>query len=307
MVCLTQTVHLSWIKISTISKRTELSLEPRHRGVPSGASKTISMPMVRSTQTMHQSCVNISTTSKQTELSLEPRHLGVPSGASKMISKPMEHLAQTVHLSCVNISTVSKRTELSLEPRPLGVPLGASKMSFEPMVYLAQTVHLSCTDPNTVSKRKEVRFHMTHMTQEFHRVHPILFPSLWYVWRKPYTYLVSRLALSLKRLKRASTWTSSPSGTIECIQNDFRAYGMSSANHAPILHWHPTLSPNGEKREFTWPTWARSSIRCVQNIFPSLSYVWRKPCTNLASRLALSLNGPNFHLSLVPRSTSGAS
>jgi hypothetical protein len=51
MVRLTQTVHLSWIKNSTISKWTKLSLEPHHLGVPSGASKTISMPMVRSTQT----------------------------------------------------------------------------------------------------------------------------------------------------------------------------------------------------------------------------------------------------------------
>jgi hypothetical protein len=48
MVCSTQTVHLSCIKIRTISKRTEaeLLLEPHHQGVPSGASKTISKPMV---------------------------------------------------------------------------------------------------------------------------------------------------------------------------------------------------------------------------------------------------------------------
>jgi hypothetical protein len=109
-----QTMHLSWIKISTISKRTELSLEPHHWGVPSGASKTISMHMVRSTQTVHQSCVKISTTSKRTELSLDPRHLGVPSGASKMISKPMVQSTQTMHLSCFKIRTISERTETSL-------------------------------------------------------------------------------------------------------------------------------------------------------------------------------------------------
>jgi hypothetical protein len=58
-----------------------------------------------------------------------------------------------------------------------------------------QTVHLSCTDTNTVYKQTKMRFHMTHVTYEFHRVHPKLFMSLWYVQCKPCTYLVSRLAL----------------------------------------------------------------------------------------------------------------
>jgi hypothetical protein len=47
MVCSMQTVHLSCIKISTMSKRIELLLEPRHIVVPSGVSKMISEPMVR--------------------------------------------------------------------------------------------------------------------------------------------------------------------------------------------------------------------------------------------------------------------
>jgi hypothetical protein len=38
LVCSTQTMHLSCIKISTISKWNELSLEPSHLGVPSGVS-----------------------------------------------------------------------------------------------------------------------------------------------------------------------------------------------------------------------------------------------------------------------------
>jgi hypothetical protein len=41
--------------------------DPRHHGVPSGASKTISEPMVRSVQTVHLSGVKISTISKWTE------------------------------------------------------------------------------------------------------------------------------------------------------------------------------------------------------------------------------------------------
>jgi hypothetical protein len=46
MVCVTQTVHLSYVKISTISKWTELSHEPRRLGVPFGVPKSISELMV---------------------------------------------------------------------------------------------------------------------------------------------------------------------------------------------------------------------------------------------------------------------
>jgi hypothetical protein len=57
--------------------------DPHHLGVPSGETKMISDPMVRSTQTMDLSCIKISIISKQTELSLEPHQLGVSSGAPK--------------------------------------------------------------------------------------------------------------------------------------------------------------------------------------------------------------------------------
>jgi len=70
-------------------ERSETPHDPRHQGVPSGVSKMISEPLVRSTQTVQLSCVKISMISKWGELSLEPRHLGAPSGASKAISKPM--------------------------------------------------------------------------------------------------------------------------------------------------------------------------------------------------------------------------
>jgi hypothetical protein len=86
----------------------EIPHDPHHLGVPSGASKTISEPMVCSTQTVHLSCIMTTTISKWIELSLEPHHLGVPSGASKMISEPMVRLPQTVHLSCTNNNIVCK-------------------------------------------------------------------------------------------------------------------------------------------------------------------------------------------------------
>jgi hypothetical protein len=39
-------------------------------------------------------------------------------------------------------------------------------------------------------------------------------------------------------LGQASSWPSSPSCTIGCVQNNLWAYGMFSTNHAPILQQH---------------------------------------------------------------------
>jgi hypothetical protein len=121
-----------------------------------------------------------------------------------------------------------------LEPRHLGVPSGAPK-TIEPMVRLAQTIHLSCIDKNTISKWTETRFHMTDVIEEFRRVCPKWFLSLWYVWCKPCTYLASTLTLSPNRPKQDSTWATSPRSSIGCAQNDFWAYGTFGANRAPIL------------------------------------------------------------------------
>ena len=132
-----------------------------------------------------------------------------------MIFEPMVRSTKTVQLSCIKISTVSKWGELSLEPRHLGVPSGASKTIL----------------------------------------------SLWYVPCKLCNYLATTLALSPNGLKRASTWASSPSGTIECVQNDFWDYGTSKNGLAPRL----TLSQNRKKWDSTWPTSPRSSIWCIQN------------------------------------------
>jgi hypothetical protein len=95
------------------------------------------------------------------------------------------------------------RSKLPLEPRHLGVPSSALKMISMPMVCSVQTVHLSCTDINTVSKWTKTKFHTTHTTYEFHWVRPQLFMSLWYLQCKPWTYLVSKLALSANRPNRA--------------------------------------------------------------------------------------------------------
>jgi hypothetical protein len=78
MVRSTQTVHLSCVKISSLrNDQNELPLEPRHLVVPSGASRTISKPMVRLAQTMQLSCTDTNTVSKQKEVRFHMIHVTV--------------------------------------------------------------------------------------------------------------------------------------------------------------------------------------------------------------------------------------
>jgi hypothetical protein len=88
--------------------------DPRHLGVPSGASKTVYEPMAHLTKTKHLSCIDANTISKHIEtVPHDARHLGVPSGASNTISKPTIHSMQTVPQYCIKSSTISKRIEPS--------------------------------------------------------------------------------------------------------------------------------------------------------------------------------------------------
>jgi hypothetical protein len=171
--------------------------------------------------------------------------------------KPCTYLASRLALSPNGLKRASTWAS---SPRST---IGCAKTISEPMVCFAQTVHLSCTNTNTVSKWTKTRFHMTNITKEVHRVQPKWFPSLWYIRRKLYTYLVLRLALCPNGPNRASTLASLPSSTIGCVQNDFWANGTFGANRAPIL----TLSRNGSKWDSKWLTSPRISIACIQNDF----------------------------------------
>jgi hypothetical protein len=206
--------------------RNKHPLGPRHLGVPSGASKTISKPIVRLVQTVYLSCIKISAISKTGRIVLphEPHHRRVPLGMAKMISEPVGCLVQTVLLSCTDTNTITKWTEnkILLEPRHLGVPSGASTNDFQSLwyvwrklyTYLAMTLTLC---PN----RLKMRFYLSPVTWNFHGERPKGFLSIWYIQCKPCPYLASRLALSPNRPKRASTWASSPRSTIRCVQNNF--------------------------------------------------------------------------------------
>jgi hypothetical protein len=109
-----QTVHLSWIKISTISKQTKQAsiwaLSPRstihcvqndfwHYGT-FGANCA---PIMHRNQHYLQK--------DQNEILHDPRHQGVPSGVYKTVSEAMVRLVQTVVLFCTDANTICKRTE----------------------------------------------------------------------------------------------------------------------------------------------------------------------------------------------------
>jgi hypothetical protein len=107
-----QTVHLSYVKMSTITKWPKwTSSWASSTGVPSGSSKMISEPMVHLAQTVHLSFIQM----ELNKIPHDPRHVGFPSGASKMISDPMVRSAHTVHLSCIKICTISKWSEMRLQ------------------------------------------------------------------------------------------------------------------------------------------------------------------------------------------------
>jgi hypothetical protein len=96
---------------------------------------------------------------------------------------------------------------------------------------------------------------------------PKMNSNLWYVWRKPCTYLASRFTLSPNILKWSSTWSTPPRSTIWCAQKRFQS--LWYIWHKPCTYLLPrlTLSPNGPKRASTWPTSPWSTIECVQNDF----------------------------------------
>jgi hypothetical protein len=181
------------------------------------------------------------------------------------------------------------QNKIPCDPHHLGVPSGVSKMISDPMVCLTETMHLCCTDGNSISKQTKTRFHMTLVTQEFHRVRPKWFFSPWYIWRKPYTYLASRLALSPNRPK----WASSPKSSIRCIQNDFSPYGTFDMNRVPILHQHELhlqMDQNNIPHEPRQPGVSSGASDTISD--PMV--IWRKLCTYLALTLISSLNRPKW-------------
>jgi gamma-glutamylcysteine synthetase len=161
-----------------------------------------------------------------------------------------------------------------------------------PMVCSMQTVHLSCIDTNTVSKRTKTRFHTTHVSYQFHQVRPKLFMSLWYFQCKPCTYLPSRLALSPNGLNRALAdprHQEVPLGASKMIYESM--VRLTQTEHLSCTDTNTISKRTKTRFHTTHVTYEFHRVR--PKLFMSLWYVQCKPCTYLASRLALSPNGPN--------------
>jgi hypothetical protein len=160
----------------------------------------------------------------------DPRHLGVPSGASKMVYEPMVCSAQTMHLSYPTLTQFVNRPKRdSTWPMSPRCSIACVQNCFRAYGMFGATMHLYYTNTNTISKQTELRFDMTYVTKEFQWVHPKWFLSLWYVRRRPCTYLTPTLTQFSNRPKWDSTWPTSPRGSIGCVQNGFRVYGTFGA------------------------------------------------------------------------------
>ena len=146
--CLAQTVHLSCVKISTTSKRTETSFRlslityEYHWSHPK---RFLSLWYTR-----RQLCTYLAPTR-----TLSPNE---PKRDSTLPTSPCSSIAPILHRHWLP----TDQNETPHDPRHQGVPSGVSKMISKPMVCSAQTVHLSCT--KTGSQRTETRLHMTHVT-----------------------------------------------------------------------------------------------------------------------------------------------
>jgi hypothetical protein len=112
MVHSAQTVHLSCVKIRTISKKTKSSF---HLSLVNMECHQVCPKQFLSLWYLSRKlCTYLASglaliQMDRIELLLEPHHLQVPSGASKMIFEPMVCSAQLVHLSCVKISISPNR------------------------------------------------------------------------------------------------------------------------------------------------------------------------------------------------------
>jgi hypothetical protein len=76
IACSAQTVHQSFVEISTILKETKTSFHLTHityefHRLP----KTIFVPILYYCQSVHQSCTEIKTISKQTKMSFDLTHV----------------------------------------------------------------------------------------------------------------------------------------------------------------------------------------------------------------------------------------
>jgi hypothetical protein len=165
------------------------------------------------------------------------------------------------------------------------------------MVCSVQTVLHPCTDTNTISKWTKMSFHTTHVTYEFHRVHPKLF--------MPYcTFNANRApffcSIISERTKQISTRPSSPRTTAGASKTIYEpmvrltqtehlsctdANTVSNTDRNKFPHDPRNLGvPSGASSTISEPT-----VRSMQTVHQSC----------IKSSTISKWTVPSFHLSLV--------
>jgi hypothetical protein len=149
--------------------------------------------------------------------------------------------------------------------------------------------HKPCTDlssrlalsPNGLS------FHLSLITNEYHRLCLKRFLSWWYISRKLCKHLALTLTLFQNRKKWDSMGPTSPRSSNWCAQNDFWAYGKSTKTmHISCIK----ISTISKWSELSLEPHHLRVPSGVRNDFLSWWYVWRKLCTYLGPTLTLSPN-----------------
>jgi len=155
-----------------------------------------------------------------------------------------------------------------------------------------QTVQLSCIKISTISEQTKSSLHLSLFNYEYHRVCLNWFLSLWCIRRKLCTYLLPKLILSLSEPKQDSIRHTSSRSYIRYVLIDFWAYRMFHSNRASILH---------QDYQFLQTDQTKLSLEPLDLGVPSgaskMVFLWCircKPCTYLAPKLTLSLNGPKW-------------
>ena len=145
-----------------------------------------------------------------------------------------------------------------------------------------QTVQLSCIKIRSISEQTKSSLHLSIFNYEYHWVRLKWFLSLWCIRRKPCTWLLLKLTLSLNEPKQDSIWHTSSRSYIRCILIDFWAYRMFHAKPCIYLASRLALSPK-QTQEY-------QIVR--PKLFLRLWCIRRKLCTYFALGLTMSTNGP---------------
>ena len=145
-------------------------------------------------------------------------------------------------------------------------------------------MHLPCVKICNISKLTESSFHLNLITFEFHLFRPKRFLRLWYVWRKPCTFLAPTLTL-----RHDPRNLGVPSGASKMISDPM--VHLVQTKHLSCTDAN-TISKQTKTR-FHMIHVTQEFYRVCPKRLPSIWFVRRKPCSYFASALALSPNGPN--------------